>query len=104
MLGKLLLILRYVFLLFSSDKEEGRRHIHVTDTSSDNERLCKFWLEPIVELAYNKGFRQKEVNQIERLISEHKEILDEQIDLFLTGKRVNSIRITYEPKPRKRKD
>jgi hypothetical protein len=102
-MGKLLLILRYVFLLFSSDKEEGRKHIHVTDTSSDNERLCKYWLEPTIQLAYNKGFRPKELTQIERLLIQHREILDVQIDLFLAGKRVTSIRIDHEPSTRKRK-
>ncbi len=47
----------FTFSIFSN--EENKMHIHVF--KDDNE--AKFWLEPIVELAYNNGFKAKEIKQ-----------------------------------------
>ncbi len=36
---------------------------------------CKFWLEPIIALACNRGVRQGDLRRIEQLVFEHQEIL-----------------------------
>jgi len=36
---------------------------------------CKFWLEPIIALAGNRGVRPHELRQIERLVFEHQIML-----------------------------
>ncbi|MBL8017277.1 MAG: DUF4160 domain-containing protein, partial [Ignavibacteria bacterium] len=55
-MGKLLIFAKYVFFVFSSDINEKRRHIHVRDKEGEMNRLCKFWIEPVVEVAYNYDF------------------------------------------------
>ena len=56
---------RYRFFFFSNENQEPA-HIHVK--ASENE--AKFWLEP-VRLATNHGFRARELNEIERLVTQH---------------------------------
>lgn len=91
-MGKLLILLKYVFFVFSSDINENRRHVHVTDKKKNIERVCKFWLEPNVELHENIGFSLKELNEIEKLLRMNMELLSSQLDLFYSNKRVKSIR------------
>lgn len=90
-MGKLLIVLKYVFFLFSSDINEKRKHIHVRDRKGKISNLCKYWLEPEISLAYNKGFTNKEIKEIESLIVEHKTIINKQVKLFRAEKTVKSI-------------
>lgn len=59
----------YGFIFFSSDRDEPP-HIHV----KRDRQLAKFWLEPIV-LEKNRGFKDYELNQIEKIIEENRQIL-----------------------------
>ena len=56
---------QYRFLFFSNENHEPA-HIHVKASGDE----AKFWLEP-VRLATNHGFRAHELNEIERLITQH---------------------------------
>ena len=60
---------RYRFFFFSNENNEPA-HIHVKAESDQ----AKFWLEPI-SLASNYGFRAHDLNEIERIIQEHKDEL-----------------------------
>jgi hypothetical protein len=55
---------KYRFYFFS--REEPRLHVHVI--SPDGE--AKFWLEPVVALAANKGFGAAELNELKHIIEE----------------------------------
>jgi hypothetical protein len=55
------------FLFFS--KEEPRIHVHVL--SADGE--AKFWIEPIVSLAHSKGFSEKELNKLHKIIQDRRD-------------------------------
>jgi hypothetical protein len=60
---------QYRFFFFS--REESRMHVHVT--SPDGE--AKIWIEPVVELALNRGLRDIEVREIIQIIQDrHDEI------------------------------
>lgn len=91
-MGKLLILLKYVIFIFSSDVNEGRRHVHITDKKKNLERVCKFWLEPKIELHENIGFKEKEINEIAKLLKVNIKILNEQLDLFYVHKLVKSIK------------
>lgn len=93
-MGKLLILARYVFLIYGTDIHETRRHIHVTFSHRGFKRACKFWLEPKIGLDENKkgDFSQVELSEIEKLVIEHKEILLEQLELFYGNKPVKAIR------------
>jgi hypothetical protein len=62
---------RYRFSFFSNEGNEPP-HVHIQASGDE----AKFWLEPI-ELEVNYGFNVRELNEIERIIAEHKgEILE----------------------------
>ena len=94
-MGKLLILSRYIFLIYGVDITELRRHIHCTYAHKGFKRSCKFWLEPAVELDTNKtgDFTEKELNEIKLLIIEHKEILLAQLDCFYNHEQVKAIRL-----------
>ena len=79
--------------VFSSDINEKRKHIHVRDKRGRITNLCKFWLEPRIELEYHHGFNKTEINEIEKLIKENKKIIIEQLVKFYAGKKIKSISI-----------
>ena len=54
----------YRFYFFS--REEPRMHVHVI--SPDGE--AKFWLEPKIELAVNKGLGATELNELKQIVEE----------------------------------
>ncbi len=57
----------YRFFFFS--REESRMHIHVNSTEGES----KFWMEPDIEIAYNKGLSMKALNEAYALIKEHED-------------------------------
>ena len=52
---------------FYSDEGHEAPHIHVRAPGGE----CKFWLEPAVILAGNRGVRPHDLRQIEQLVYEH---------------------------------
>jgi len=55
------------FYFFS--REEARMHVHVQ--SPDGE--AKFWLDPVIELALNKGLGTKALKKAESLVKSHEQ-------------------------------
>ncbi|WP_076798294.1 DUF4160 domain-containing protein [Chloroflexus islandicus] len=67
----------YRLYFYSYDCDEPR-HIHV-----DRDNLsAKFWLDPDVRLAENRGYNRKELRDIERIVRSHLEILRYEWDNF----------------------
>jgi hypothetical protein len=60
---------RYRFFFFSNEGQESP-HIHVRAGGDE----AKFWLDP-VQLAANYGFNTGEINQVEKLVEEHRDDL-----------------------------
>lgn len=58
---------RYRFVFFSNEGREPP-HIHVKAARDE----AKFWLDS-VSLAANYGFKAHELNEIERIVREHRE-------------------------------
>ncbi len=73
-----------------SDIYERRKHVHVTD--SPFTKICKFWIEKNgrrqIDLDYNKGFKQKEINVILEHINKNIDYIEEQLNNFYNGKRI----------------
>ena len=94
-MGKILILLKYVFLIYSVNIIESRRHIHVTHNVAGYKKSCKFWLEPKVELDENKkgDFSANELREIEKLIESNLKIILEQLNLFYAGEVVKSIKV-----------
>jgi hypothetical protein len=94
-MGKLLILSRYIFLIYGTDIYEVRKHIHCTYAYKGFKRSCKFWLEPVIESDNNKtgDFTERELNEIKQLITEHKEIILEQLERFYNNEQVKAIRL-----------
>lgn len=60
---------RYRFFFFSNEGQEPP-HIHVK--AGDDE--AKYWLAPIA-MAANYGFNASELNEVQQLVEEHRELL-----------------------------
>jgi hypothetical protein len=93
-MGKLLILARYIFLVYGTDIYEKRKHIHVTYSHRGFKRACKFWLEPQIKLDENKkgDFSEAELNEIKKLIEENRNILLQQLELFYNNKPIKAIK------------
>jgi hypothetical protein len=68
----------YRFGFYASDADE-RPHVHV----KKNGKHAKFWLEPNIEMEFNRRYRQHDVTQIRKLIEKHRsELLKAWHDFF----------------------
>lgn len=94
-MGKLLISAKYIFLIYSADVSELRKHIHVTYSHRGFKKSCKFWLEPNIELVEsNKGdFSALELKEIETMIHKNKNLLLVQLEKFHNLEKVNAIQI-----------
>ncbi|MBI4645645.1 MAG: DUF4160 domain-containing protein [Bacteroidia bacterium] len=94
-MGKLLILSKFIFLIYSSDIYEKRKHIHVTYARRGHKKACKYWLEPKIELDESKkgDFTEVELNEIEKLLYEHKKVILKQLELFYNIKQVKAIRL-----------
>lgn len=70
---------RFRFFFFSNEGQEPA-HVHV----KAGEDEAKFWLDP-VQLAANYGFNGRELNQIQRIIEEHRGNLLEVWDEYFSA-------------------
>ena len=61
---------------FYSDEGQEPAHIHVRTAAGE----CKFWLEPSIMLAGNRGVKPHQLRQIESLIFEHQQELKKAFD------------------------
>jgi hypothetical protein len=64
---------------YAGDRHEPP-HVHVERDDSE----AKFWLDPI-RLARSHGFAAKEINQIEKLIVQHQQLLRDGWNEFFNG-------------------
>lgn len=71
----------YRIYFYSYDCDEPQ-HMHVDRDSAS----AKFWLEPSVTLAVNYGFGRRELRRIERILSEHREVLTHEWHNFCTDR------------------
>ncbi len=66
----------YRFFFYAGDGGEPR-HVHVSADASE----AKYWLDP-ASLARNRGFTQKQLNQIEAIIVNRLDLLRDAWDDF----------------------
>ncbi|MDR0547103.1 MAG: DUF4160 domain-containing protein [Dysgonamonadaceae bacterium] len=62
------------YRFFTWSKEEERKHIHILK----EEKQCKYWLEPFIELAENQGFKVHELNEIQKIIAKNETEFNER--------------------------
>ena len=72
----------FVFKIYSN--EEERMHVHVV--KAENE--AKFWLEPVIELAENFGFNNKEIKKIIKMVETYGNEFKQQFAAHI-GRRID---------------
>ena len=70
----------YRFFFYAGDRDEPQ-HVHI----ERDDRIAKFWLEPI-RLQSSGGLSRVEIARIERLVSDHREVLMEAWDEYFGGR------------------
>ena len=94
-MGKILSYLRFIVLVFSTDINENRRHVHVTNASFT--KLAKFWIEKngvrSIELCDGGKFTGRELREARQLILDNISYIEEQLHLFYEGNRINHKKI-----------
>lgn len=91
---KLLIINQYVFLIYSSDLAENRKHVHVESKKGRFRRTAKYWLEPNIKVVDKGGFTGVELKKIGKLIKENLKLLNDQIEKFSKGQKIKTIKIS----------
>ena len=78
-------------LFWNTDYNENRAHVHVGKRGT--QRLCKIWLEPVVELAQQGDLTDAQAKQVLAIAAEYREKLLSQWSLFKQGKRIRIITV-----------
>ena len=81
-----------MFLLFAADLFEGRKHIHVEVRKGNRRYVAKFWLEPEIKLLKRGNLSDKELTEARKLINENYDTLIKQINKFMRGKKIKTIK------------
>ena len=82
----------WIFLFYDTDFYENRAHVHVGKKGS--QKLCKIWLEPMVEVDRNGEFTDSQVKEIVQICNDNRERLLQQWEAFKKGEKVRTIKIT----------
>ena len=84
------------FLFWNTDFNENRAHVHVGKRGT--EKLCKIWLEPVVELAQQGDLTNAQVKEVLAIASDYRDKLLQQWSLFKQGKRIRMITVKKSKK------
>lgn len=99
-MGKLMLLLYFIFSVFPADASENRRHIHIVRRGSKKSHrgntVAKIWIEENglkkIEIAWSELSADEETLIIET-IDKHWEELNQRIDDVFAGKKIQIKRI-----------
>ena len=83
----------YLFLIFGSDINESRRHIHITSERSKISTVAKVWLQPEISVVKTGNFSTKEINDILEIIRKNETLIHEALDNFFAGKKVKFVKL-----------
>ncbi|MDE5999585.1 MAG: DUF4160 domain-containing protein [Bacteroidaceae bacterium] len=81
----------WMFLFYNKDYNEDRAHVHVG--KKDTQKLCKIWLEPMVEIAKQGDLTEAQVKEVLKLAETYKDKLLHQWIIFKKGKTIRIIKI-----------
>ena len=79
------------FLFWNTDYHENRAHVHVGKRNT--ERLCKIWLEPVVELDKQGDLTDAQAKEVVSIAAVYRDRLLSQWKLFKEGKTTKMITI-----------
>ncbi len=89
---KVLKIRKFVFLFYSADVFEKRKHIHVELRKGKRRYTAKFWLEPEIESFIKGNLSNNEVVMAEKIIKENYDLLINQIEKIIKGEKIKMVK------------
>jgi len=81
----------WIFTIFETDIFENRKHVHVGRKGT--EKLCKIWLEPEIIIAKPGELSISEQREVLRITELFKDNLIQQWEQFLTGQKIDIIKV-----------
>ena len=82
----------WIFIIYATDVNENRIHIHVGKKGMNS--LCKIWLEPKVIIADKGKLTLKQQNEVKQIAIDYRTELIEQWHKFMNGKPCRVIKIS----------
>lgn len=73
----------WIFLIFGTDQNENRIHVHVG--RKDTKNYCKIWLEPKVEVAKDGDLTKAQLKEVVELAGQYREKLISQWKAYMKG-------------------
>jgi hypothetical protein len=74
----------WIFLIFGTDSNENRIHVHVG--RKDTKHYCKIWLQPKVELGKAGDLDNAELKEVLEIAEQYKDDLVKQWNDYMNGK------------------
>lgn len=74
----------WIFLIFGTDSNENRMHVHVG--RKDTKHYCKIWLQPKVELSKAGDLNNAELKEVLEIAEQYKDDLVKQWNDYMNGK------------------
>jgi len=81
----------WIFVIYGTDMNENRMHVHVGKKSTF--KLCKIWLEPKIEISDSGELSQKQQNEVLEIVQTYKVELIQQWKDFVKGKNIKTIKV-----------
>ena len=81
----------WIFVIYGTDMNENRMHIHVGKKATF--KLCKIWLEPKIEISDAGELSQKQQNEVLEIVKTYKDELIQQWKVFVSGKNIKVIKV-----------
>lgn len=81
----------WIFVIYGTDRNENRMHIHVGKKATF--KLCKIQLEPLIEISEVGELSQKQQNEVLEIVKAYKNELIQQWKDFVNGKNIKVIKV-----------
>jgi len=81
----------WIFVIYGTDMNENRMHIHVGKKATF--KLCKIWLETEIEISDAGELIQKQQNEVIDIVKLYRKELIQQWNDFKLGKNIKIIKV-----------
>ena len=79
----------WLFVIYGTDLNERRMHVHVGKKGTDI--LCKIWLEPIISIANPGDLTIRQQKEVMQIATEFQDDLIIQWQRFMAGEKIKAI-------------
>jgi len=81
----------WIFIIWDTDQNENKKHVHVGKKATVN--LCKIWIDDVVEIAKPGDLTIKQQKELLDVAKKYQKQLIQQWDNFMIGKTIKTIKV-----------